>query len=362
MIIKIEFECTKLIGKEEKYKIFFSSIAYEINRGNNYYYFSKRTLEALYNNEYLEDGPKNIYKRLFDNCYEDNLILKSVNRKIIIKNTTKNADNIILEGQNYLISIDLFIEMNYSYKMNLIAENNTDCNFYKKIGLIYMKKKNIASVRLELENQPGGGSTINDIVRNKYENKQISVAYVDSDVKYFKCAEGETSKKLLKEIKRLNRKYNNDIVEIQKVDAHEVENLIPIKMIKNYYRQNRNEESRDITIDFLKKINTKKLDINNPIIYFDMKNGIDKETCCKNEDYRNYWKDVLEKNSYIYDENSLIDGFGKRLLEKMDSFIEKEIELPDFYSKNIDNYLRKKWNEIGRTIYSYGCARERRSC
>lgn len=362
MVIQIDDRCIKLIDKKDEYKNFFNSLAYEINRGNNFYFFSKKALEELYNNDKLERFPKEIYRKMFNKCYEDNAIVNSVNRRIVVKEKTQE-NKIIFEGNKFIVPIDCFVNLEYSKKINIIAENNLDCEFFKKIAKVYMNRKKISSVKLQLDNQPGGGNTISDVYANKIIGGEFSVTLVDTDRKYFNCPEGNTSKTIERRKNQLISENNYiEIVEIVKLDVHEIENLIPIDMISKFYDKNPDEEKRNDTINFLKKFAKNQFNEENPLSYFDMKEGIKKESCQSKPIYKEYWKEVLEQNSYIYDEENLIKGFGDKILRKIEQYIGEEIEKENFYKDNINVYLRKQWNDIGKIIYSYGCARERSFC
>lgn len=361
MFIEIDYSCIEKINTHEKYITFFNEMAYEIYKGKNYYYLSKIALEFLFNCSSLDNQPKEIYRKMFNNSYEDYVIKNSVNRKILVVNDDVNG--IVFKDGNYKIHIDQFIEIGLPTKMNIIAENTSDCKFFINIGKAYKYKNNIKSVNIELLLAPGGGATIADVYTNKIDDNELSILFVDSDKKYCGAPFGGTInclKNVEKELIKANKEIN--YVEIKVLDVHEIENLIPLMLIENYYSNKSEETPKKDVINFLKKFEMKPFDINNPIMFFDMKKGISLKKCEDNKEYKNFWKSVLENNGYIYDENDLIEGFGEHLLRKVNSYLEKNVETENFWCNNVNQYINEIWEEIGKLVYSFGCARMKKVC
>ncbi len=262
MVIEIDEKCLELIN-EEKYCNFFNSLAYYINNGRNYIYLNKRMLEFLYNSKKIDKRGRIFYKQAFDNSAEDLAIRNSVNRKILVKR--EKNDNIEIKNGEIIISIDKLIDNNLlENKANLICENLIDCRFFINLTKIYALKNSINSFNIALQSNNGGGSTILDVYKEKEQIGEISLIIVDSDQKFQDSPIGETLRKLLRE------KQDNSLIEIYPLYVHEIENLIPIKLIENYYKTTRTEERRREVIKFLKTFEAKKLE-ESPIAYFDMK-------------------------------------------------------------------------------------------
>lgn len=353
MFIEIDEKCIELLN-EDKYTIFFNGLAHSINNGKNYIYLSKKTLELLYNSKKIDLTSRKIYKRIFDNSSEDLAIKKSVSRRVMVANN--GEDKIKIIDNQILIPIDIAIEKNlFDTRTNLICENLSDCNFFGNIAKLYKLENSINAINIELENNNGGGDTIVEVYKEKDKLKEISLLIVDSDQKYYEAPLGNTLKRLLKVEK-------SQVVEIYSLHVHEIENLIPIQMIENYYRQSNNEENREDVINFLKLFKISNFD-NSPLAFFDMKKGIQVKKWQENENYREYWKLNLESVKYVYDENQyIINGFGDNLLRKINSFLDKKIYEEDFMEKNMNSYIINVWKEIGKLVYSYGCSRPKKYC
>jgi len=348
MFIEIADECIELIN-EDKYYTFFNQLAYYMNNGRHYIFLSKKFLETLFKNKKLDYNVKNVYKKMFDNSCEDLIIKKSVNRIIRVTKEIElvRKNNEIYMPLEFAIEIDLF-----NNKSNLIGENTSDCNFFHTLGEIYKNCNSIVGINIEMQTCNGGGGSMFEVCIGKSTDREFSITIVDSDQKYEGAPKGGTMKKVLRDT---ISQYN----EIYPLYVHEIENLIPIKMIENYYSTNRGESDKSDTIELLKKLKQDAVE-KSPLAYFAMKNGITKNKWDSDENYRTYWKSMLDKVDYKYSgEGDIIQGFGNRFLSKLCAYMNKEKTNSNFYENNVDDYLEKIWKEIGQIIYSYGCARQR---
>ena len=126
------------------------------------------------------------------------------------------------------------------------------------------------------------------------------------------------------------------------------------------------------TISFLKYLKGKVAEEknNDPIYYFDIKEGIkkDKFVCANSQDekiqkkfnksecFRKYWGKHLE--GYGIDLNKLEEMDGEDIIQGVDKRILNKI-LGKY--KNIDihmvneEHLKDKWLSLGRDIFSWGC-------
>lgn len=72
--------------------------------------------------------------------------------------------------------------------------------------------------------------------------------------------------------------------------------------------------------------------INNSSYYFDMKNGIREEKMEEEEQYREYWTNILNNIGFT-DSEFVLEGVGPNLLKKIFSFMEKNISRRSFFRK-----------------------------
>ena len=377
MFIEIDEEIMELLDVE-KYLNFFNELAHNITNGTNYVFITKRLLEKLYKNPKIDNSSRQIYKNIFDNSAQDLVIKRSVNRIAKVVNNGKNEiekNEFEIEDENekkkveeIIIPIDIAIDVNLFIKeSNLIGENHSDCQFLQNIGDAYKAKKSINAINIKLRNIQGGGATISDEYKVRAKEKEISLFIVDTDQKYIGSAKGSTLRKLLKE----ERENKCEACEIYELPVHEIENIIPLKMIKKYYDEAKGEEERNEVIDFLESLEKNDFE-KSPLAFFDMKNGISMKKWIEEESYKQYWKNVLDDiqfeycEEYEYDEKKeaynpkyIINGFGSKLLDKINEFWSENYDEIEFLRENVDEYVENTWEDIGALVYSYGCARQR---
>lgn len=203
----------------------------------------------------------------------------------------------------------------------------------------------------------GGGLTIDTIYEECINEREITFLIVDTDVKYCGEAKVSTLKKLREKEEEKGNEIFKNLVEIYELDIHEVENLNPLKLIKVFYSNSEGEADKGNTILNLERM--KELaGINNPSYYFDMKNGIREQKMEEEEQYREYWTNILNNIGFT-DSEFVLEGVGPNLLKKIFSFMEKTLAEDHFFEKYVNNYIKDEWEKIAKRIYSYGCSKER---
>lgn len=365
MLIEIDTESIDELERSEdkKYSDFFNELSYLLYKGINYFYIEKSNLERLYSSNKLENNAREKYLIQFNNSVEDKSIKNSIKNKIVI--TGNSASEIFKENNQIFIPIDIAIkDINLEQRIRIIAENNNDCAFYKYIGNIYMAEHDINGVNLELESILGGGTSIAMVYKENIVNKNIAILLVDTDIKYAEGEKGRTCNELIEAKKDMMENQFEKITQIISLNVHEIENLIPLKLIKEYYLYHKAKDKIKI-VENLEKIYEKykeDYDERNPIYFYDMKSGITKNEMERDEKYNNYWKKVLDLANIEYnvEQGKLLDGFGRNLLPNINNYVNKII-CKDFYGKYLNDELKIEWNNIGELIYNFGCARKRRS-
>lgn len=158
---------------------------------------------------------------------------------------------------------------------------------------------------------------------------------------------GGTAKKLNETYRELCRTEQIALFAFYCLNVHEAENLIPLDvldilaetLVKDMYPG----------LNYLKKMISSGN--GDSILYYDFKEGI---IFKGNDPFDCYWKEIS---------NSVGDGNMPKLCNKT---LDKAIEF--LQSKNgdkdnvdvikIDDYLISLWNDIGKKVFSWGCAAE----
>lgn len=357
MFIEIDETCEEeLIRRgKEVYTDFFCMIATEIRKGLHYFFIKKSLLEKLYKNNDLGCYAQTIYEKLFQNSVQDLSVQETIN--IRLKIVGVNGNSITVSKDCIVISLDIALELNFSKKVNLLCENLSDCKFFELITKIYMNNKELQKAKCNVKLLSGGGGTTYTIYEECINDKEITFLIVDTDVKYHGAAKGGTLKKLKEKEKEKEENIFKKLVEISELNMHEVENLIPLKLIKAFYDNSEGEADKENTIMILEKM--KNIDgEDNPLNYFDMKNGIIEKKMEEDEQYREYWTNILSNIGFSNNDLKL-EGFGPYLLRKIYAFMEKRETEDRFFENYVDDYMKDEWERIAKRIYSYGCSRER---
>ena len=198
----------------------------------------------------------------------------------------------------------------------------------------------------------GGGSDFGNTLKDdSVLTDNFVLAIADSDKKYPNGKIGETAKS----IKFIaHNRYNADYYIL--VNVSEIENLIPVKMVKKYNSNITNIEDTDLS-------------------YFDFKEGL-KYQILYEKDCRAYWKNnfsrmdidweeilelVKDKSSSDYfdvvrGKASLVSGCGKKLLDSLlDDDGWKNIREEDFTQSQLS-----EWKEVGKKIFSWTCCSKKK--
>lgn len=234
----------------------------------------------------------------------------------------------------------------------LCTENQRDGKFYKIVCNYYLSLKRILNMSSSYKKWKGGGSDFGNALKDdSVLTDNFVLAIADSDKKYPNGKIGETAKS----IKFLaHNRYNADYYIL--VNVSEIENLIPIKMVKKYNSNITNIEDTDLS-------------------YFDFKEGL-KYQILYEKDCRAYWKSnfsrmdidweeilelVKDKSSSDYfdvvrGKAPLVSGCGKKLLDSLlDDDGWKNIREEDLTQSQLS-----EWEEVGKKVFSWTCCSKKK--
>lgn len=297
-------------------------------------------------------------KRLDSKSLMDKL---SVIVKITFDKTTKNDNHIIINPKENQ-SFELFEETHF------IVENILDALFYKNIVCKYFQKKklpNTSCFSIAYYPVQGGGAAISEVI--KYEIKlgqHFCFVIGDSDKKcdgYRK--EGDTAQGIRSVIND-KKPFNVDYYIMSK--TREIENLIPLCILEIF------SNSKQKT--FIKKYG-------NSLAFSDIKIGMEYKILYDKDVY-DAWKKVFHTDvkwdqidklkadsktntdfEYKLKEqkmSKLIDGWGNNILNNVlfpsnQKQKEKIYKLYNIEEKDLTQYQKEEWENIGRNVFSWCC-------
>ncbi len=258
----------------------------------------------------------------------------------------KGSQHIIMLSYRY------FIESLSIAPTALLTENISDYRLFKIITQLYMKKNNFL-LNYNFKNEHGGGSAIKSVFDESKSVNRLCLCLLDNDKKHPKGAKGTTIGAF-----PINYFLLVNTVKALDIDVHEIESLIPMDIIEEVLYEN--NESSILSFNILKKIM-----INDPTTkyYFDHKKGFTVNKIYELETHGTYWVPLLSpfvKNTCFSDEhctckvkcmaiNCFGEGIYPQSINKMEKLSLKKIE-------KILNELEIKWDQIGKELFSWGCA------
>ncbi|KMN41975.1 hypothetical protein, partial [Lysinibacillus sp. LK3] len=189
--------------------------------GFHFVYGSEKALKYLSVSKKLSQGTRAIYNYIYNNrsTFEPNII--KLQKKVIISN---EVQTILSKTDGIYINLSYLSRLNILEKFKLISEDIDDCTFYFSIADNLIKRDS-KLIKLSYDPINGGGDrTKRNFFDRAISHQNISYTILDSDKKFDKDVEGETSRKVI----RLYERFKNKIIStIYVLDVHEKENLIP---------------------------------------------------------------------------------------------------------------------------------------
>lgn len=248
-----------------------------------------------------------------------------------------------------------------SFAVNfLVCENVKDYDYY--VWLTRQNNEFLLNQKFSMNTMPfnGGGDTIGDSINHI---KQFFLLVItDSDKKYEKASLGGTAAKVAELIENLTYQGVKTCWSYT-MEVHEIENLIPIPLLKlvvgekrmSIYDKIHNMEFGDTFLKYFdfkegfRESSFRKIKKNNYILYsnyFDLLLQIGKNE--KN------LKAILRKKFKKGYDNEIVVGLGATILGDVLSYLNTH----KISSKDIIGYTYqiKEWNEISKRIWSIGCA------
>lgn len=282
--------------------------------------------------------------------------------EVVIDNPVHRIDEDV-EIKQVLFS-DL-IPLDATARTILMCEFLYDADIYKHIMDWYIAR-NSFNVHYSFHKQDGGGTNLSMNIVNEMQKHHIVLSIVDTDCRFPNDAidpDGTYGK--------CQPLINSSIfLCIQRLDVHEIENLIPLNYIDLVYtswtKNKREYQAKKKAFDYLMK------DAENILPYFDYKNGIKYNDAYRNgsQDYREFAAscyvqnddyvaaqpdfDVfiagLKNKDIIY--SNLIGGTGtiKMTLSLIDS--------GNVPSPVLLNYQKNNWNLIGQVMLNWCISRK----
>lgn len=195
-------------------------------------------------------------------------------------------------------------------------------------------------------------------------DRRLTLCVVDNDRKHGPSkafpnepAKGGAYKKVKDVLDELANNQTLPLYDCYCLDVHEVENLIPGSLLRKLQADCPEMAAGLDMLDRLKTIRD-----GTPALYYDFKNGFPYITL---EPKRAYWQEILEelggqKSDMPPEERPKqgIKGKSPQLFfpSVCKELLERTNEELDKILPTLDTYLEPHWEELGATVFTWGCA------
>lgn len=305
-----------------------------------------------------------LFKGLSRNRFERKSLLQSVERILIISHdeSPQSLNEIPETTCVSIITVEKAMKYELDAKCILLGENLDDCKFYGLLAVWYMysQRGSMKGLSLSFQRELGGGSTIGTVLEKCVaEDHHLTLCLVDSDQKYedpsekSKAKKGGTLYKLRESANRLSKDDLQDIFEVYELNVHEVENLIPLSVLKHIADTSVKEMGPGV--ECLKLMLP---EYDKAILYYDFKKGITLSEECNKSDYSKYWNKIGDAIGV-----SIFPRLCGKVLEKAIEYLAEENSSrhQNIETTVVEEYLQEEWKTIGSKVFSWACASRRRS-
>lgn len=362
---------TRNLSREEA--VFFSGLANMFFHGDCFLCGDIRSLDKM--SHKLGEPYDDIYNIVKGQYSENRAVISAVDTMIVLLYEESfqedNLPDIVMSCDNiHRVPVPVAMSWHLENRVNLIAENLEDCEFYEAIASYYCAKHSIRGFRASLHHENGGGNTINSVLRECVaKDRSLSLCIVDSDKKWEPTKQypnppplGDTYYKVKQESDDLNHHQDYPKHCLYLLDVHEVENLIPRSVLRKI-QTNQQLPDMKAGLDILDAL----IEINksNAVLCYDIKKGLPYTV---SEPQRSFWREIMmllggseedmppcSKPKKTDDNKTplFFPPVSNNNLLRRATCILHELELSEL---QLDDYLVDSWEHVGKMLFSWGCA------
>jgi len=225
-------------------------------------------------------------------------------------------------------------------KAIFLTENLLDAQVYFVGAEVFLvKNRMLAGCQINLDLQPGGGSTTYDLFVKLKAEEKLFLCVIDSDKEHPRGPAGSTAKRFNGEEKGLLGGYYLEVL-----SHHEIENLLPIKIVKEV-----------LSSDFDMGAIFGRVDFEDYRKFPDHKLGLKLSRAREMDLLHKYsfWKDFYE----LDDEQWLCSPMGDALLENVYGYMRQQSthKLAELFESGVV----PEWEHLSKMVASWGVGMRR---
>jgi len=280
---------------------------------------------------------------------------------------SSNSNEVIASNEDekhFIVGYNFFNDSSKSQKTKLLCEDRNDYKLYKIIGEHYKHSQKMPGINISFDIVSGGGGGTKANFDHIKSMKNLCFCLLDTDKKHPKSKIGSTASKFKKAD---NAAFCQHFV----IKSHEIESLIPLKVIEEAIQQNKLPNNYLDSHDKLKALTDFSPEIK---LYFDHKLGMTVESVLDLDTrYQDkFWQDPINKAPNLSrskcvkkmlcecEQPCLVaPGFSSNLLNAGSEVLENISHIK--ISNCIPPILKEEWDTIGEKLFSWGCSVSNRS-
>lgn len=364
MLIYISDEITQSVISNNKTSInAINIISLGRRHGKHILLSSRNNLKILKNCNQLNNDSIAVFSHLYENYPIIASIISKLSFYVKIVNG-QNHMNLFTENNTNILELssDYFQDINIVTETVVIAENQSEIDFYEYISEYYKGINGLSLIPCNFNPMMGGGSTSHTVYSHEQEKEnRFCLCLADSDKLHPKSKLGNTVKLLLKaddETKKLSH--------LHYLTVREIENLIPLSILERVCKDDINHNKG---LESFKKILTSSN--YKDYLFLDIKKGLTLVNYRKIMDVNlKSFLDSILINSGLFTKKDLtkiskgeisrdvlIQGLGNNVLDRAIEYL----KLDDAsYQSNFDFEEQiSEWLTIGEKFTNWTCGSER---
>lgn len=301
----------------------------------------------IYSNDNVNPLSKAVFKKVSEDITFNRLAIEFISNKTFFYDSRFLNGRIITVGLN---CVDICGYANGEHALSqpkLILEDIQDSKVYSAIAKWKLSKiDTLSSLNVNYIAVHGGGNRTARVCLNEYESGQQVFAICDSDKKSPQCVNGQTAQ-LVKSFFESRNMTDRCYV----INAHEVENLIPINVLS--------DSARATQLPAIRFIQASLDKYEDCFIFYDFKNGFKyNEIYLRETNISRYWREIYDEYPETLDLIRRINAGDASedsvLFNKLSSMLVHAIDnMEGVEFLNLLPALEREWDNIGDKLISW---------
>ena len=346
------------------------NIARARREGKHLIFASRNNLKVLKEYPLLSDTARRVFNKLYNQLPQMDVYRQHFIRRVEI--VAEDVFEIFSEGNHKVIRISAKNLRDFSFVMDsvLLAENQDDIKFYKKLTQTYLHWSGLGHIKISCESRGGGGqNTVNEFKEIIDQKNRLCLCIVDSDRKFPNSNLGSTASS----VQKIVDENQSPLAELFILDQRELENILPTRLLEETVNNDPNRMNGVLFLEELEKSN-----FSDARHYLDIKKGLKLGKVLNQPNgslFANYWTQVANcmqnkafnisqkcrTNHNCHDETGctciVAVGLGDSILTDVITTLERNSSQK--IGEMVREPLKTTWGHIGEILIAWCCGGSR---